>query len=117
VPAEDGAVVALVVDVAEAQVDVPHIAAVLKTWAHPLPVPDDWMGTGDTSLGNNPTGGLMPAGNNEKNKTAAALYEQLEKELEELVSSDDQGYRLQELERIARIYALVAEAPVIRTSP
>ena len=59
----------------------------------------------------------MPtAGINEKGKTAAALYKQLEKGLEELVSgSEDREYRVQELERIARIYALVAEAPVIRT--
>ncbi|MCA2303171.1 hypothetical protein JF770_06330 [Mycobacterium intracellulare] len=58
----------------------------------------------------------MPAGNNEKNKTAGALYAQLGKELDELVKNNDQQYRLQELERIARIYALVAEAPVIRSS-
>ncbi len=45
---DDGAVVALMVDVAEGQLDVPNIAAVLKSWAHPLPVPDDWMGTDDT---------------------------------------------------------------------
>jgi death on curing protein len=45
---DDGAVVALMVDVAEGQLDVPHIAAVLKDWAQPLPVPDDWMGTDDT---------------------------------------------------------------------
>jgi len=42
---EDGAVVALVVDVAEGQLDVPNIAAQLKSWAFPFPVPDDWMGT------------------------------------------------------------------------
>jgi hypothetical protein len=60
----------------------------------------------------------MPAAIDEKNKTAAALYAQIQKELDELVSSmEDQEYRLPELERIARIYALVAEAPVItRTS-
>lgn len=59
----------------------------------------------------------MATAHNEKSKTAGALYKQLEKELEELVSGDnDQGYRLQELEKIARIYALVAEAPVTRTS-
>ena len=47
----------------------------------------------------------MPtAGINEKSKTAAALYVQLEKEVEELVAgSEDQQYRLQELEKIARI--------------
>ena len=36
------------VDVAEGQIDVPYIAAVLKDWAHPFLVPDDWMGTDDT---------------------------------------------------------------------
>lgn len=45
---DDGNVVALVIDVAEGQLDVPNIAAVLKSWAHPFPVPDDWMGTNDT---------------------------------------------------------------------
>jgi death on curing protein len=45
---DDGAVVALMVDVAEGQVDVPNIAATLKDWAKPLPVPDDWIGTDDT---------------------------------------------------------------------
>lgn len=44
----DGDVVGLVVDVAEGQIDVPNIAAVLKVCAHPLPVQDDWMGTDDT---------------------------------------------------------------------
>ncbi|BBZ11587.1 hypothetical protein [Mycobacterium branderi] len=61
----------------------------------------------------------MPtAGINEKSAAAKALYNQVAKEVEELVSKnpDDQGYRLQELEKIARIYALVAEAPVIRSS-
>ncbi|MBS4728537.1 hypothetical protein MSM1_09355 [Mycobacterium sp. SM1] len=59
----------------------------------------------------------MPAAVNEKNKTAAALYTQLGKELEELVSkNEDQGYRLQELERIARIYTLVAETPRLAIS-
>lgn len=42
---DDGDVVALVVDIAEGQLDVPNIAASLKVWAHPLPVSDDWMGT------------------------------------------------------------------------
>jgi death-on-curing protein len=41
----DADVVALVVDVAEGQIDVPNIAAIFKSWAHPLPVSDDWMGT------------------------------------------------------------------------
>ena len=60
----------------------------------------------------------MSAAVDEKNKTAAALYAQIQKELDELVSvMEDQEYRLPELERIARIYALVAGgAPVIRTS-
>lgn len=40
---EDGAVVALVVDVAEGQLDVPNIAATLKSWVFPFPVSDDWM--------------------------------------------------------------------------
>jgi hypothetical protein len=54
----------------------------------------------------------MPAANDEKNKTAAALYAQIQTELDELVSSiEDQEYRLPELERIARIYALVAHSP------
>lgn len=60
----------------------------------------------------------MPtAGLSEKGKTAAALYTQLGKELEELVSSsaNDQRYRLQEMERLARIYALVAEVPIVGT--
>jgi death-on-curing protein len=48
VPADDAAVVALVVDVAEGQIDVPHIAAVLKDWAHAILMPDNWMGTDDT---------------------------------------------------------------------
>jgi death-on-curing protein len=43
--AEDGVVVALVVDVAEGQLDVPNIAAELKTWAYPIPASLDWMGT------------------------------------------------------------------------
>jgi hypothetical protein len=52
----------------------------------------------------------------EKNKTAAVLYAQIQRELDVLVSEiEDQEYRLPELERIARIYALVAEAPIIRT--
>ena len=34
-------------DVAEGQVDVQNIAAVLKDWAQPLPVSDDWMGTNE----------------------------------------------------------------------
>jgi death on curing protein len=42
---EDGAVVGLVVDVAEGQVDVQNIATVLKSWAFPFPPSVDWMGT------------------------------------------------------------------------
>ncbi len=42
---DDGAVVALVVDVAEGQLDVPNIAATLKAWVRPFPVSDDYMGT------------------------------------------------------------------------
>ncbi len=41
---DDGAVIALTVDVAEGLLDVPNIAAVLKTWAHPIPGGLDWMG-------------------------------------------------------------------------
>jgi death on curing protein len=47
---EDGAVVALTVDVAEGQLDVPNIAAVLKSWAQPLAGPDNWMGTDETQF-------------------------------------------------------------------
>ena len=43
----DDAVIALVIDVAEGQLDVPNIAATLKSWAHPFPVSDDWMGNAD----------------------------------------------------------------------
>jgi len=55
---------------------------------------------------------MQPA-SDEKNKTAAALYVQLQKELAEVagIVDDDEGYRLQELEKIARIYALVAHSP------
>lgn len=42
---EDGGVVALTVDVAEGQLDVPSIAAFLKSYALPFPDRDDWMGT------------------------------------------------------------------------
>ena len=45
---DDGAVVGLVVDVAEGQLDVPTIAALLKVRAHPVALPDDWMGTDGT---------------------------------------------------------------------
>jgi hypothetical protein len=56
---------------------------------------------------------MPPTGVNEKSKAAAALYAQIEREVDELVSSsEDQAYRLQELEKIARIYAHVAHAPV-----
>jgi death on curing protein len=42
--AEDGQVIALVVDVAEGQVGVQDIAQTLKSWAEPFPVVNDWMG-------------------------------------------------------------------------
>jgi prophage maintenance system killer protein len=48
VDSEAGAMIALTNDVAEGLLDVQNIAAVLKAWAQPLPVPDDWMGTDDT---------------------------------------------------------------------
>ncbi|SDJ66158.1 death on curing protein [Actinopolyspora mzabensis] len=38
-PADQGTVVALVVDVAEGQLDVPAIAGCLKTWVRPLDLP------------------------------------------------------------------------------
>jgi hypothetical protein len=54
----------------------------------------------------------MPAANDEMDKTAAALYAQIQKELDQLLDEiDEQEYRLPELERIARIYALVAHSP------
>lgn len=40
---DDGQVVALMVDVAEGQLDVPNIAATLKSWVFPFPVSDNWM--------------------------------------------------------------------------
>ena len=42
---EDGLIVALVVDVAEGQLGVQDIASVLKDWAQPFPISDNWMGT------------------------------------------------------------------------
>jgi death-on-curing protein len=39
--ADQGAVVALVVDAAEGQVDVPTIAATLKAWAQPFEFPNE----------------------------------------------------------------------------
>lgn len=42
---DDSAVVGLVVDVAEGQLDVPNVAATLKSWAYPFPVSDEWMDT------------------------------------------------------------------------
>ena len=42
---DDGAVVGLVVDVAEGQLDVSTTANLLKPWALPVALPDDWMGT------------------------------------------------------------------------
>jgi death on curing protein len=48
VESEAGDTIGLTNDVAEGQFGVQDIAAVLKSWAQPLPVPDDWMGTDDT---------------------------------------------------------------------
>lgn len=45
---DDGAVVGLMVDVAEGQLDVPAIAALLKVSAHPVTLSDDWMGSDGT---------------------------------------------------------------------
>jgi hypothetical protein len=53
----------------------------------------------------------MAAGDDERNKIAVAIYGQLGKALKELGSSDDLQYRLQELEKVARIYAQLAEVP------
>ena len=41
IEAEQGAVVALALDVAEGQIDVEGIAGVLKSWAQPLTLPDE----------------------------------------------------------------------------
>ena len=44
---------------------------------------------------------------------ALPIYVQIQKELDQLLEEiDDQEYRLPELERIARIYALLAHGPV-----
>ena len=40
---DPGRVVGLVVDVAEGQLDVPNIAAILKDWAQPFPTPEEWI--------------------------------------------------------------------------
>jgi death-on-curing protein len=48
VESEAGDTIGLTNDVAEGQLGVQDIAAILKDWARPFPVPDDWMGTGDT---------------------------------------------------------------------
>lgn len=32
-----------VVRVADGEMDVPFIASILKVWAQPIPIPDDWM--------------------------------------------------------------------------
>lgn len=41
VEAEQEAVIALALDVAEGQIDVEGIAGILKSWARPLPLPDE----------------------------------------------------------------------------
>jgi len=45
---DDGQIVATTVDVAEGQLDVQAIAQVLKEFAQPFPIDDDWMGTAAT---------------------------------------------------------------------
>jgi death on curing protein len=40
---DDDDVVALMVDVAEGQRDVPNIAAILKVWAQPFETPAEWI--------------------------------------------------------------------------
>jgi death-on-curing protein len=44
-PIDAADVIGLTTDVAEGQLGVQDIAALLKTWAQPFPVSDDWMGT------------------------------------------------------------------------
>jgi death-on-curing protein len=61
VTAEDGAVIALTVDVAEGLLDVPTIAAELKTWAHPIPGGLDWMGTDGMLQSSRPFPGTVRA--------------------------------------------------------
>jgi death on curing protein len=48
VESEAGDTIGLTNDAAEGQLGVQDIAAILKAWAKPLPVPDNWMGTDDT---------------------------------------------------------------------
>ena len=48
VESEAGDTIGLTNDVAEGQLGVQDIALILKVWAQPLPVPDDWMGTDGT---------------------------------------------------------------------
>lgn len=45
---EAGDTIGLTNDVAEGLFGVLDIAAILKSWAQPLPVPDNWMGTDGT---------------------------------------------------------------------
>jgi death-on-curing protein len=40
---DDGDVVAIVIDIAEGQLDVPHIAATLKSWVHQIPSLDELL--------------------------------------------------------------------------
>ncbi|CAM4413991.1 hypothetical protein MB901379_03881 [Mycobacterium basiliense] len=57
----------------------------------------------------------MPAANEDKNKAARVLYQQIVKEVEELAGDafkDAQDARLHRLEQVAKIYAYVAEASV-----
>jgi len=48
VHSEAGDTVGLTNDVAEGQLGVQDIAFILKAWAQPLPISDDWMGNDDT---------------------------------------------------------------------
>ncbi|KAA1243228.1 type II toxin-antitoxin system death-on-curing family toxin [Mycobacterium simiae] len=45
---EAGELIGLTNDVAEGLLGVQDIALILKSWAQPFPVPDDWMGTDGT---------------------------------------------------------------------
>jgi death-on-curing protein len=48
---DPGQIVGLVVDVAEGLLDVPNIAAVLKDWAQPFPIPAEWIDEDPDSRG------------------------------------------------------------------
>ena len=56
---------------------------------------------------------MATAGINEKNETAKAFYTAIGAELER-VAAGEYTSKLAALEQLARIYALVAEAPVSR---